>query len=309
MLKLTIISLIIISNALCTSFRDDPLFQKFEEYTLKFQKVYSTVNEFEARFEIFKDNFIKNAFSSESSKGITKNFDLTKEEITSLSAPKRCTTGQKRTINFDIKNLPKTFDWREKGKVTPIKNQSFLDTSFAFSSVGVLESQSLITYNKLNFYSEKQILDCDTDTSHLMQSALLYVEKFGIEGENDYGKQTPKSNETCKYDKTKVLNYVKSVECLENASVDDIKVRLYTIGPLSIGVSSTDFGYYTSGILQCTVNNEMDLGVLLVGYGEDHWIIKNSWGKTWGEGGFARISMTQGKNCGIGQYVVSADLV
>ena len=314
MFKLAIISLIIISAVFASGIpNEDVLFKKYQEFTIKYNKVYSSDLEFKLRFENFKNNFIENAFSG---KGITQFFDLSKEEAQkqNLTERLRCNPSNKvRSPLYPtslLKDIPESLDWRTNGKVSVIKNQSQLDTSFAFSSVAYLESQSLIKYNKMNLYSERQILECDTDTSHLMESALLYVEKYGIESEIDYGKG---QEGACKYDPSKVISRVKSVRCYEDPSELEIKTYLNQVGPLSIALSSTDLSNYYGGVLNCKVNDKLDLGVLLIGYGSDSnnspfWIIKNSWGTSWGERGFARISSVEGQNCGIGQYVVDADM-
>jgi C1A family cysteine protease len=88
------------------------------------------------------------------------------------------------------------------------------------------------------------------------------------------------------------------------------------IQPLSVGVAADkeDFKFYSSGIISSSrCGTRLNHAVLLIGYGEDSsgipfWIIKNSWGTSWGESGYARIrrdTATGGAGiCGINQYAV-----
>jgi C1A family cysteine protease len=69
------------------------------------------------------------------------------------------------------------------------------------------------------------------------------------------------------------------------------------------------FFSYSSGIYfdsKCDENSKLNHAVLLVGYGHDKtlgdfWIVKNTWGETWGENGYFRIKRN---HCGIGMYAV-----
>merc|ERR1711871_1051668 len=80
-----------------------------------------------------------------------------------------------------------------------------------------------------------------------------------------------------------------------------MKQWLSTYGPLMITVNAGDpFHHYKKGILSsgcsCTFCfNKITHAVLLVGYGPGYWILKNSWGSKWGEGGYMRIKL--GVNC------------
>lgn len=63
---------------------------------------------------------------------------------------------------------------------------------------------------------------------------------------------------------------------------------------------------YQGGVLTETCGTKLDHGILIVGYGTDdntgldYWIIKNSWGPTWGEQGFMRLQRSTGDGvCGI----------
>ena len=78
-------------------------------------------------------------------------------------------------------------------------------------------------------------------------------------------------------------------------------------GPLSIAIEADQqsFQFYSGGIYSDVgCGTKLDHGVNLVGYGsengKDYWILRNSWGTTWGENGYMRI--LRGKNiCGLSQ--------
>lgn len=87
---------------------------------------------------------------------------------------------------------------------------------------------------------------------------------------------------------------------------------VYTIGPIAIAVNGSLFSFlnYKSGIYndpQCV--GDVNHAMLLVGFGRDpihgdYWIVKNSYGATWGEKGYIRISRKTENVCSIRNYVV-----
>jgi len=210
--------------------------------------------------------------------------------------------------------IPDSLDYRTLGKVSAIKDQGQCGSCWAFSTVAFLESQTLIKNGKGQTFSEQQLVDCDRDADAgcnggLMQTAFQYIEEKGIESDAKYPYKA--RDQTCKYDTGSVVAKVGNVQCYEDNTVEDTKQYLNSVGPLAIAVDATDFQSYDSGILKCNAYS-LDHGVLLVGYGtedgQDYWIVKNSWGKNWGESGFVRVSTTQGEDCLIGTYIAVADL-
>jgi len=67
--------------------------------------------------------------------------------------------------------------------------------------------------------------------------------------------------------------------------------------PVSVAIEADQgvFQGYTSGIISAGCGTNLDHGVLVVGFGTDqstgtaYWLLKNSWGPSWGEAGFFRI--------------------
>jgi len=142
-----------------------------------------------------------------------------------------------------------------------------------------------------------------------MHTALKYFASKGAEDDKRYP-YTARGG-VCAYNPAFVIAKVANVKCLENATVDQMKQMINEVGPLSIAVAANDFQSYGKGVLSCRYSG-LNHGVLLLGYGVEgatpYWIVKNSWGKNWGETGFVRVNQAAGKNCGIGAYIATADL-
>jgi len=321
MIRQAIIAVLCVS--MIFAFDDAIAYKKFTEFTTKFNKVYSSIEEYQMRYKNFVANFEQvvaaDSFLGEShTKGLTKFSDMSQEEFATQYLTMKidngwCDNGLK--TKKAIKAVPASKDWRAEGKVTAIKDQGQCGSCWAFSAVAYLESQNLIQGNTAATFSEQQLVDCDTAGidqgcgGGLMHVALKYFQTAGVESDKDYPYTA--SDDTCTYDKTKTIASVSNIACTENMSDDTMKQQVNDIGPLSIAVAANDFQMYDSGILECQYT-QLNHGVLLVGYGteagKDFWIVKNSWGQNWGEQGFVRVSTTAGANCGIGSYIATATI-
>ena len=137
-----------------------------------------------------------------------------------------------------------------------------------------------------------------------------YIKTHGQELETDYP-YTARTG-TCKYSSTKGKVNVKSIANVGAKSVAQLKAAIAT-GPTSVTVEAdrTVFQSYRSGILNSTAcGTQLDHAITAIGYGtsstgQDYYIVRNSWGASWGDQGYINIAAVDGVGmCGIQQVSV-----
>jgi len=202
-------------------------------------------------------------------------------------------------------------DWRERGAVTDVKNQKSCGSCWAFSTTGAIEGAYFNATKELVSFSEQQFVDCDKKNGDhgcfggLMDNAFKYAMNVKIEKESDYPYKGRTFGGDCNYDAAKGVAQVVSYVDVETNNVDALKNALAN-GPVSVAIQANKpvFQMYKGGIItseECGTN--LDHGVLCVGYGEEngtgYFIVKNSWGPTWGEEGYVRLGQESTNPAGI----------
>ncbi|XP_076948579.1 senescence-specific cysteine protease SAG39-like [Bidens hawaiensis] len=290
------------------SLHEASMVEKHEQWMTIYGRVYKDAAEKEMRFRIFKDNveYIE-AFNREGSKsyklGVNAFTDLTNEEFRAsrngFKASSRPITTGFRYVN--LTTVPSSMDWRQKGAVTPVKDQGQCGCCWAFSAVAATEGINKLSTGNLISLSEQELVDCDTSgedqgcNGGLMDEAFKFIiQNNGITTETNYPYEG--IDGTCST--TKESSHAAKITGYEDvpASSEAALLKAVAMQPVSVAIdaSGRDFQSYQSGVFTGECGTELDHGVTAVGYGTaddgtKYWLVKNSWGTTWGEEGYIRM--------------------
>jgi PKD repeat protein/predicted secreted protein len=189
------------------------------------------------------------------------------------------------------KALPSSFSWQSK--CTIAKDQGSCGSCWTFASAGAFEAVINIWDNKILDLSEQWLVNCDNNSSGCSGGTFAFPMfiSYGCVYEADEPYQ--EADGTCK------SSYTYHEKAISSGTVTNdntaIKQAIYDRGPMYISVcAGTNFQNYTSGISTQTDGTSTNHAVLLCGWDDNggtngYWIIKNSWGPTWGEGGYIRM--------------------
>jgi len=300
------------------------LFFEFTQFAAKFGKFYHTKEEFDYRFHAFKDNLVKIenlnklqvAAGGKPCFGVNIFADMPSHEFAqrlmkNLTYPEP----QKEEVKFTMPT--DDVDWRLKNAVTTVKDQGQCGSCWAFSATEATESFYYLintSGHKLFDLSAQQSTAC-TYNYNGCNGGWPYdaytnaiIARGGDDGAADYPYNIPEAG-VCKFGATGKSDAPEAfLTSYKSYAKGQLQTVLDSVGPPSVCVAAEDWQTYTGGILK-TCTGSVDHCVQAVGYttssAEAYWVVRNSWGLSWGEKGYIYLDMnsSSGDICHIQEYI------
>ena len=285
---------------------------KFMQWISEHGRSYGTIEEFKFRMAEFakvdaviEEHMAKNGTSY--TLGHNKFSDWTRAEMKRLNGYKASAIPLGEVPEFDATNVsyPTSVDWVTGGAVTPIKDQGQCGSCWSFSSTGAMEGMNKIFGDKtLTSLSEEQLVQCVNLCYGCNGGNTGLV--FGYYAKNNYMYSESAYPYTSGHGTTGTCNYPSSgkttVKTHGNTNVTPNQVAAMKTAiaqePISIAIEADQYAFsaYKSGVFDNTsCGTSLDHAVLLVGYGtengQEYYLMKNSWGTSWGESGYMKMAI------------------
>lgn len=232
--------------------------EAWKSFKLKHNKTYETAEKELARMKVFMENAKKIAKHNErfkngevtDEKGINEYSDMSEEEFNSImnGFEDKDDEDSKDKVYHEVPEgaeIPESFDWRDKGAVTSVKNQKHCGSCWTFGSLGSVEGAYFLKYGKLKSFSEQNILDCVKPDhqgcyggNHGM--AFDYVKKHhGVSTYREYPYKGTKGQ--CKNKPKDKKAMVKSYVNIRSGDEKALKHAIATIGPITVSIDASEY--------------------------------------------------------------------
>jgi C1A family cysteine protease len=306
---------------------------KFMKYVVEFSKEYKSIEEYNLR----KDNYFfmdAEIAKLNATEGITSthghNFlsDYTREEyramlgLRNVPKPERRVSGPRHTEETNsMPGIPTSWNWcptngnNSNATCNAIKNQGACGSCWAFSTNASMESAHAIFYGTLYSLSEQQLVSCSSAYGNNGCGGGWYYWAW------EYAAVTPITTEAIypytsgTFGVTHACTYQSGTGVMYDSTQTDVTGTTSAITTaayqqvLSVAIEADQpvFQSYTGGVItSSTCGTNIDHAVAIVGYNQtgNYYIVRNSWGSSWGNSGYVWIGMSSGAGiCGINQYV------
>jgi C1A family cysteine protease len=287
----------------------------FDEWMIKYEKTEYALDpeKLGYRRRVYEETVAEieaiNAMNTTWTAGVNAYSDLTWAEFkayfnldTGLD-PQHCSATGRNGRSLPPSKIPDSVDWRTKGMVTKVKNQGSCGSCWAFSATESIESEAFLSGKySLEVLAPQQIVSCDKKSSGCNggdpATAFTYIKANGMEKEADYP-YTAKDG-SCKFNSAKVavkISGQKTVSGGESGMLTALQGR-----PLSVCHQTGGWQHYSGGVMTSCSSGGGHC-TQMVGYASsgDYWIVKNSWGTSWGNSGY--LYLKKGSDlCGISKH-------
>ncbi|KAH1169786.1 hypothetical protein KIL84_000771 [Mauremys mutica] len=198
--------------------------------------------------------------------------------------------------------LPTKFDWRDKNVVTQVRNQQTCGGCWAFSVVGGIESAYAIKRKILEELSVQQVIDCSYNNygchGGSTVSALSWLNQTQVKLVKDSEYTFKAQTGLCHYFQSSDIGVsITDYTAYDfSGQEDEMMKKLVNCGPLAVTVDAVSWQDYLGGIIQyhCS-SGKANHAILITGFDRTgsipYWIVRNSWGRTWGINGYAHIKI------------------